>query len=82
MHSTEWVIQVEQRPPGTSKPLPDASRQLWCLYAVKAAYSELGGLLSFRQGSIERQANSHFLLRHESQALFLLGFEEDMDASD
>jgi len=24
VHSTPWVIQVAQRPPGISKPLPDA----------------------------------------------------------
>ena len=41
------------------------------------AYSELGGFFSLGRGSNSKE-NSHFLLLHESQALALLGFEEDM----
>lgn len=79
MHSTEWVIQVAQRPPGTSEPLPDASRESWCLYTFMT-YSELGKFFNLGRGLSNR--NSHFLLLQKSQALALLGFDEDMGVSD
>ena len=82
MHSTEWMIQVVQRPPGTSKPLPDTSQSIVMSSYVKAAYNELGGPFSNGRGSSKRKRNLHFLLRHESQALFFFGFEEDMGAFD
>lgn len=41
------------------------------------AYSELGEFFSLGRGS-DNKENSHFFLLHESQALALLGFEEDM----
>lgn len=80
MHSTELIMQVAQRPSGTSGPLPDAGLSAAMPPRCQRGLQRAGMFLQ-PWTSVNREGNSHLLLLHTSQALFLLGFWEDMGAS-
>lgn len=61
MHSTEWVTQVAQRPPGMPKPLPGAGRQMSAVMAPcgQRSLQRAGRFLQLWQGRAPKGAETH-----------------------